>query len=417
MPLPVRHLPVLQSWDCHGCTNCCRDYRVYVTDDERQRILAQGWEKDPALGDAPLIVREGWLSPRYRLGHRGEACVFLNEQGRCRIHEKLGSEAKPLACRLYPFVLVPVGDHWRVGLRYSCPSAVRGEGKPVPEHLADLRQYAEALEAQEKLAERQPPAPVLQDQQAVGWPDLLRFAAALQSILQDRQDPIERRWRKCLALAALCRQAKFDKVSGERLDEFLAVVAASLGDEVPVLPTELPPPSGMGRLLFRQVSAVYLRKDTGPERGLAARGRLALIGAAWRFARGQGPLPPLHAGLPTATFEDLERPAGPLNEAAERLLERYYVVKIASLQFCGPTNFNLPFWAGVESLALTLPIILWLARGYAERPREEAVGRAVQIIDHNFGFSPLLGGRRQRWWLSLLRRGGDLEKLIAWYSR
>src|SRR5437660_10016842 len=124
MPLPVRSLPVLQNWDCHGCTDCCREYLVAVTDAERARIEAQGWGDDPALKGVKLFRRAGgWFSGKVALNHRpGGACVCLNEQGGCRIHAKFGSEAKPLACRVYPFVLVPTGDHWRVGLRFACPS-------------------------------------------------------------------------------------------------------------------------------------------------------------------------------------------------------------------------------------------------------------------------------------------------------
>ena len=47
MPLPVRHLPVLQNWDCRGCTNCCHDYRVYLSDAERGRLAIQIWNLTP----------------------------------------------------------------------------------------------------------------------------------------------------------------------------------------------------------------------------------------------------------------------------------------------------------------------------------------------------------------------------------
>src|SRR5579859_2179645 len=130
MPMPVRHLPVLQNWDCGGCTDCCREYHVHVTDEERARIDGQAWEKEPGFADLPLFVNDGkWRKPRYRLNHDSTgACVFLGENGRCRIHAKFGSSAKPLACRIYPFVLIPAGDHWRVGLRFACPAAARSEG-------------------------------------------------------------------------------------------------------------------------------------------------------------------------------------------------------------------------------------------------------------------------------------------------
>jgi lysine-N-methylase len=222
--------------------------------------------------------------------------------------------------------------------------------------------------------------------------------------------------RQCLALARICRQARFDQVTGGRLIEFLNLVGASLDDEVPADPAALPPPGRMARLLFRQALALYPRQDHGPNRGLV-RSPMALVGAAWHFMRGKGPVPRVHGWLPETTFEKPEEPAGPLPPAAEEMLERYYTVKVGSLQFCGPAYFGFPFWEGFEALTLTLPVILWLSRVLTGVSREEAVVRAVRMVDANYGFNPLLGLRRQRLSLSLLTRRQDVDKLIAWYSR
>jgi lysine-N-methylase len=416
MAWPVRSLPVLQQWDCHGCTACCRDYNVYVSDEERARISAQGWEKEPDIGDLPLFVRSGlWWQSRYRLNQRQGHCLFLDADGRCRIHARHGADAKPLACRVFPFVLVPAGEHWRVGLRYSCPSVAANKGRPLVEHQSELTALAAELYRHRGGDGSVLPPPALQGRQRVEWGDLFLFIRTLLALLQRGNDPVERRWRKCLALAALCRQAKFDKISGARLVEFLNLVGDSLDGDVP--PAKLvPPPGWVGRILFRQLAAVYLRKDMGTDPGIGSRGRLTLLRAAVQFARGCGPVPRLHGLVPAVTFDRLEEPAGPLPEVAEQHLVRYYTVKVNALQFCGPTNFGLSFWDGLESLAMTLPIILWLSRAFADVPRDEAVLRAVRIVDHNFGFNPLLKGRRQRWALMLLR-GGELARLIAWYGR
>ena len=152
MAWPVRNLPVIQNWDCHGCGECCREYEVHVTEAERQRILAQGWDKDPAIGNVPLFVAVGpWWRRKWRLNTRAsdDGCIFLNEQGRCRIHAKFGGPAKPLACRVYPFTLTPAGDHWRVGIRFACPSVTDNLGRPVSDHRDDLRAYGQGLEERE----------------------------------------------------------------------------------------------------------------------------------------------------------------------------------------------------------------------------------------------------------------------------
>lgn len=415
MSRPLRHLPVIQQWDCQGCTNCCRDYRVYLDEAESKRIAALDWSGEADLAGLPAVISE---KSRWRLNQRADGrCIFLSDQGRCRIHEKHGSAAKPLACRLYPFVLVPVEDHWRVSMRFSCPSAARNEGRPLPEHEAELRELATELAPREGIDGRPVPPPSLQRGQDVSWPDVLRFLAALETIMQKADEPLERRWRKCLALATLCRQARFEQVQGRRLAEFLEVVVSGLDAEVPAETTAVPPPSWVGRILFRQLLAVYLRKDAGPERGPAARNRLTLLASAWRFARGCGTVPRLNTLLPDTTFARIEEQRAPLSDAAARIFGRYYQVKIASLQFCGPANFGLPFWQGLDSLALTLPVLFWLLRAFADLPAEEAAVRAVRLVDHNYGYSPHLGARLQRKSLGILARRGEVERLIAWYGR
>src|SRR5437870_11286653 len=130
--MPVRHLPLVQNWDCHACGQCCKEYTVHVTAEERAKIDEQGWAKLPEFEGVPLVVRDGRWGSRYRLNHRADgSCVFLGEDGYCRIHARFGGTQKPLACQVYPYVLIPAGDHWRVGVRYACPSATGNKGGPV----------------------------------------------------------------------------------------------------------------------------------------------------------------------------------------------------------------------------------------------------------------------------------------------
>src|SRR5580704_10185588 len=171
MSMPVHHLPVVQNWDCHGCGNCCREYDVPVTPAERERIEAQGWHQDPAIGDLPLFVKKSRWSSAYSLFRTDRGCVFLTPDGRCRLHERFGAEAKPFACRLYPFVLVPTGEHWRVSLRFACPSAATNQGRALNEHAGEIKQLAAILEQNEQLQGRPLPTPQLQRGQPVTWPD------------------------------------------------------------------------------------------------------------------------------------------------------------------------------------------------------------------------------------------------------
>jgi lysine-N-methylase len=423
MPFPVQHLTVLQNWDCHGCGECCRDYIVTVTEEERRRIESQGWDKQPEFQGVELFkAKRGRKSTTSELNCRDDgSCVFLTDQGRCRIHELFGPEAKPLACRLFPFVFVPVGDRWRVGARFSCPSSAANRGRPLNQHGAELETFANQLAQATGFANRTAdptvPPPPMRRGQVFDWPDVLLFVKAILSILRCPEDRFERRLRKCLALDRLCRQANLAGYSGKRLQEFLSLVSSGIDIETPAEPAALGAPSWVGKVLFRQSLFLFARQDHGPKKGSALRSRLTVFKAAWRFATGRGDVPLVHAQIPHVTFDQVEATHRPYSLEMEQMLERYYSVKIESVQFCGPTNYYRPFWEGFEALALTFPIICWLARLFSDRPAEQAVQQAVSMVDSHFGYNPLLGGRRQRLANRLLWRTGELERLIAWYGR
>jgi lysine-N-methylase len=223
--------------------------------------------------------------------------------------------------------------------------------------------------------------------------------------------------RKCLVLANLCRQSKFEDVKGERLDEFLKILCETVDAETPQDPAALPRPGWVGRVLFRQALAVYTRKDHGPNRGPDLEGRTRRLMAALRFVRGSGRVPRLHGWMTERTFAQMEEPAGPLSPAAEEALERYYRMKVGALHFCGAVAFGMSFWEGFEALALTLPAILWTARAFAPLPDVERVEKAMSIVDDHFGFNRVLSTLRQRLSFKILARRGELSRLIAWYSR
>jgi lysine-N-methylase len=422
----IRNLPVIQNWDCHQCGSCCTDYWVPVSDEEKRRIESQRWDEEPEFKGVKLFVKYGWpWRRRYRLNQTtGDRCIFLADNGLCKIHAKFGLEAKPFACQLYPYILVPHGDHWRVSMRFACPSAAANKGRALTTQtglLKDLALEMEKWDAKPGYRRAAGPGlgepPRLQGGQRVDWDDLHVFVNALLRLMQDRSSQVARRMLKCVALGRLCRQARFDKLSGSRLRDFLNLVTDALDAEAPRTLDRVEPPGWIGRILFRNALAIFLRKDQGVRRGVSRQGRVALLRAMWRMVRGQGPLPRLQQGLPEKTFEEMEQPAGPLPPSAEEALERYYLIKIESMQFCGPTFFDYPFWDGVDSLALTLPMILWTARGYRELGQPEAIYKAITLIDENFGYNPMLGQGRHRLSLRILAFRHELDRLIAWYSR
>jgi lysine-N-methylase len=389
-----------------------------ITDEEKQRIEALDLANDPEVAPKPWFAPAGRGSHQWRLAHRPDGgCVFLTTANHCRLQERFGADVKPFVCRLFPFVLIPAGDHWRVGMRYSCPSAAANSGRPVADSKKDLVHLSHLLEQHVGRTAESAPPPLLQAGQQLAWPDVCRVVQVLVEIVQDRGDRLERRLRKCLAVARICGKTQFDNLQGQKLTKYLQAVRTAMETDVPREPADLPPPDRLlGRLLFRVLLAIFARKDQNVYGAKSVRRRLRRVLDGWRFARGRGRVPRVNEFLPEISFEELERPAGMPLEMDETL-ERYYVVKLNSLQFCGPPNFDLPLLAGLESLVLTLPMILWLRRAFADLAPVNAVEQSIQLVDDHFGGDAMLGFPHIQFLLRTMAQSGELEKLVAWYSR
>src|SRR5262249_14731305 len=66
------------------------------------------------------------------------ACGFLSAENRCRLHEELGAERKPLTCRLFPFRFHPADGPAVLTASFCCPTVVATEGTPIGEQLGEL---------------------------------------------------------------------------------------------------------------------------------------------------------------------------------------------------------------------------------------------------------------------------------------
>ena len=410
-------LPTIQNWSCHNCSGCCRQHMIEVTDEERERILGQGWNSaDGDFKDQPVIVRTSRFSRSYRLAHRDDGgCVFLDEKGLCRIHAKFGESAKPLACRIYPYTFHSAGRQVAVGLRFSCPSVVDNLGAPVASQGAQLRDIA--AQVVPPGVENDPPPEITRGQR-LDWKDFKRFLSALQAGLNEDDVSLSVRLRRILFWLDLVKQSRFDQVRGRRLDEFLTLIrqAADIEDE-----SEAEPPSRTGRVMFRLLVGQYARKDTLRDLDSGVANRLKLFVAALKFARGRGPIPILQDGFGGATFDQLEQPFG-IPDDAQETLTRYFQVKVQSIHFCGRACYGLSLVEGFWSLALIYPSILWLARWLAVTAGRQAltaadIQQAITVADHHHGFSPAFGQAAFRRRTRELSRRGDIGRLIGWYSR
>ena len=105
---------------CEGCSACCRGMGDTIVLDplDIYRLTKRLDRPFEALleNDIGLHVEEGMILPHLLMAEDNGYCVFLNEEGRCSIHE-----ARPGLCRIFP-----LGRSYETGdLRYflleECP--------------------------------------------------------------------------------------------------------------------------------------------------------------------------------------------------------------------------------------------------------------------------------------------------------
>jgi lysine-N-methylase len=405
--------PTIQNWSCHGCSDCCRGgLLITLQPEDKKRIEEQNWSLADGVDPASVVVRG---LNYFRLGHQPDgACVFLDAQGRCKIHAKFGEAAKPLACRLYPLVVHPAGKKLLVGLRFSCPSAAANKGVPMAGYAGGLAKLAKTFLPDD--CDESPPPAVAQTE-GLDWPDFLRFTRWLDQSLADEKIPMALKLLRALQWLGAVEKSYFDQIEGDSADEILSALVENSAKKIPELPAALEKPSAFGQLFLRLMVLEHARIVKVADADIKSSHRWKMLAAALRFVWSSGSAPELSDELKRVKFSEIEKQHAPPSAGAESLLTRYFCVKIQSLHFCGRAFHNRPLIECFRNLALMYPVIVWLARWLAASAGRAEVAdtdmlRAVSLADHHFSYSPYLP-----WRTKLLQQRGDIEKLCAWYGR
>jgi Fe-S-cluster containining protein len=131
-----------QHFTCQSCGRCCTRLTVAVSAAEAESYRRANvgrwfreWPEGPEGSEQdPFQLVPGGVAIRKRADG---ACGFLSPQRRCRLHEELGEERKPLACRVFPF-RIPLAAEAAVTASAGCPTVVRNEGRPLSEQAAEI---------------------------------------------------------------------------------------------------------------------------------------------------------------------------------------------------------------------------------------------------------------------------------------
>ena len=411
--LPILMLPVAtQRYSCHGCGNCCRDFTVQLREADLAKLRAQGWEEK--LGMPVTVEFRGTTYLRQR---DDGACVFLMDDGLCRIHKDHGFAEKPIACQLFPFVLVPDDVRTHVGISFACQSVRENKGAELRSHLHEVDRMSRGVPETRIATYSAMLADALSAKE--GELDALRlaldrFLAREEVVLRDRLDGLA--W-----VAASLGRAKLADVRAKRFAELVTVLVAALPAELEHLPLGPALPKQMR--LLRQ--AVYARLEDVQVNQAKARGRwrtvLGQLLSSRAFTRGRGQVPAVARGLLSGCdFAAIDAvptlSESPDRDAIDQLLSRYARATLLGNRGWGAGYYGWPAIRGLQALVLNIACTAWLARALAAKRGHAAatiddVRDALGRIDRHAGRAPWLGSVGERLRLEFFRLDDGLRRI------
>lgn len=422
-----------QRYSCHGCGACCRDFTVQLRIDDVKKLREQRWAE--RLGFDPIARFRG----RDYLRQRADgACVFLLEDGKCRVHGEFGFENKPIACQLFPYMVSPGTSSARMGVSFACTSVVENKGEllnqQVPEALRIVsRGLGELLE----------PAPHGQ---------IVRGTAAQRGELEALERymvtwlasplPLAIRLDGFAWMAQSLAVARIKSVRGDRFAELVELLTRALENELPHHPVGAP----TSRQLALLRSAVFARTEDPKPLTAGAPGRvMATIdqlrrSRLWRKGRAASKVPlvfqqtrtvqqPMASAPSTSddsrsagcSFGDVEK-VGPLgalctDPECDSLLTRWLRATLEGGRAWGVGYYG---WSGVDgigAMAVSVAAVGWLSRAHAASHARTQVGlsdvrAALGRIDRTAGRAVWLGTTAERLRLAYLVRDDGLRAII-----
>jgi Fe-S-cluster containining protein len=172
---PARGLLAHAAYACRHSGVCCTsNWEIPVEHALHDRLadaLAAGTLRPAgprAAGDPPLVARDGLpRGQRSVLGRTQGRCVFhAGGDAGCRLHAWGGADAKPIACRQFPWIAVHDPRGTSVSLSHVCPTAAALLDDPALLLLAPLPGDARRFDG---LDVRRALPPAIDDRRLLDW--------------------------------------------------------------------------------------------------------------------------------------------------------------------------------------------------------------------------------------------------------
>jgi lysine-N-methylase len=375
-------------FSCTGCGDCCRGWDVPLAAGEAARLEALDWAgREAGLEGGARVVRlrraSAGVTHRLERGPDG-ACAYLAADAACLIHRHFGEEAKPLACRLYPFSFRAVGDRVAVDAALSCRAIALGHGAPLSEREEEWSALLAGLgplpEADHRLTRK-----VRLDGRV-----LLEIEGDLLTLLADRQLDFLQRVRCALDFARLATTGDPSTAAARTLRRALV---EALPAQVRARPAEDELDRTQRAVFFQWLYLAVNPPRSGadalsPSEAAREQRRRVRDGNLYRAVARR---PWVDGRELSASFEDVAAVgATALRTDADGQLERFFRAKVVGQRFLLAGEREMPFAEAVPKLLLWYPLAIWTAKALAADRRADEAGpedvrTALRLLDRSLG--------------------------------
>ena len=418
------HVPPFVNYTCQQCGWCCRQYDISFSRREYERLSQNEWGVlEPTLAGKEWSARlprgKGYAAYRLRYTPEG-ACVFLSPENTCRMHRHVGELGKTLGCCVFPFSFVSTPTGIYIGARFSCMATAYGLGEPVVRREAQLKKQLRLCREAGQVPNYGEEV-VFHGRRTILWGDYLKLEQALiRTVLRDDL-PIERRLLVFGKFIEILRNARLDRLRGDRFGELMELLENGLCQEATEdgLPT---PPAGLWRVMFRQFCFQFTRRQGGAYREMSFAGRMRArlrqfwTGILFAAGRGRANLPALSEpvklqDVPAVTLQ-------PISDAARMALSRFLAAKLFGKQYFGRAFFNYSLQDGLNFLLMTAGAVAWFsrvnahARGAGQAETKDVI-EAIRYIDFCYGASATPAFMTSRIAVRLMGHGQTAARLAV----
>jgi lysine-N-methylase len=381
-----------QKFSCINCGRCCTKWEVPITAKEKASIEEL---QIPGVDFSQNIYFTRYRNKSFFIINKkaDSQCIFIDSDNLCLIHKYHGEQAKPLACRLYPFEIINWKDGKSSGcLRFDCPAVVQGKGKEMSQHLQAMKSFAKELEKADYKSKA-----VYRPELEFELSSLRQLAEAFQNtLLCDDFEAGNRIFAGIRILEFFATDSNYTDITDNEIDlsaDILDLVERSQ-DELKYAIDISEAMNLDSHITFRYLLSGYVRSD---EEALSRFLPIGRVKRAWKilkFVLAKGSLNELSSNCPDTTNID---PIVAMEQVKYQsgCMDRYWDFlgsKLTSMHFCGNLIHHLSFEEGMRHLLLTYPVCRAFAALYALADnRTEVVPsdveNALMIIDHTFGRS------------------------------